>query len=82
MVFWNLDYVEDVYQTMLSNVNSDVLQNTIQELKDMTPLPMNIMLKKENKKDAIEKHKRRKTMTVRDVRTLYHAWYVMYDSGF
>ncbi|XP_031563713.1 uncharacterized protein LOC116299222 [Actinia tenebrosa] len=63
----SFEYVEDVYQTMISNINSDKLKDTIQELKNMTPSPMNTMLQKESKKDAIEKHQRRKTMTVDDV---------------
>jgi len=62
-----LDYVEDVYQTMLHSINGNKLKETVQELKDMTPASMNTMLEKEPKQQAIEKQQRRKTMTVLDV---------------
>ncbi|KXJ17797.1 uncharacterized protein LOC110233295 [Exaiptasia diaphana] len=61
------DYVEEVYQTMVSNINSNTLTEAIEELKEMTPAAMNTMLDKEMREDAIEKFHRRKSMTVKDV---------------
>ena len=45
-----LDYVEEIFQTLLS-ASSDDLIRAIAKLQELTPLPMNSMLQRESKTD-------------------------------
>lgn len=49
-----VDYVEEIFQTFLSASNDD-LKGAAAKLKQITPLPMNSMLERESKTDAIKK---------------------------
>ncbi|KAK3703423.1 hypothetical protein QZH41_014257, partial [Actinostola sp. cb2023] len=60
------EYVDEIYQTFLSS-SREALHIAADELKTMTPEPMNSMLEKEPKIQAVEKHHARKRMSVLDV---------------
>ena len=57
------DYIEDIYQTLLENIQSPVkLQEALDELTAMTPEPMNTMLEKQPKQVAIQNLLSRRTL--------------------
>ncbi|XP_020624355.1 uncharacterized protein LOC110061837, partial [Orbicella faveolata] len=62
----NFDYVEEIFQTFLSASNDD-LKGAAAKLKQITPLPMNSMLERESKTDAIKKKTDRSKKVVEDV---------------
>ena len=66
-VFLVTDYVEEVYQTFLWAVREDKLHAAVQELREMTPDPMNTMLTKQPKDEALKKSEDRQRMQVQDV---------------
>jgi hypothetical protein len=43
-----IDYVKDIYQTMVDAFGSKKLEDAIDELKEQTPSPMNTMLNKQS----------------------------------
>lgn len=61
------EYVEDIYQTYLAAQEKNQLRAAMQELSDMNPSPMNRMLEKQSKEEAIAKRKERKGKKVKDV---------------
>lgn len=61
-----VDYVEEIFQTFLSASNDD-LKGAAAKLKQITPLPMNSMLERESKTDAIKKKTDRSKKIVEDV---------------
>lgn len=63
----NFDYVEDVYQAFLVAEQREQLKDAMQELHDMNPPPMNTMLEKQSREEAIQKRTERKEKTVQDV---------------
>lgn len=62
----NFDYVEEIFQTFLS-ASSDDLKRAIATLKELSPLPMNSMLQRESKTDAVKKKTDRSKRVVEDV---------------
>ena len=62
-----LGYVEDIYEVMLSAIQAGKLESAKKDLKQMTPLPMNTMLVKQSKSEAILKKVQRKGMNTADV---------------
>jgi len=60
------DYVEEIYQTFL-NASKDDLRDATTKLKERTPAPMNTMLEKQPREEAIQKRVERKKMTAKDV---------------
>ena len=52
---------------MLKAMQNGKLEEAAKELKDMTPAPMNTMLEKQPRDEAIKKVNNRKKMTVVDV---------------
>lgn len=67
MCHTSADYVEDVYQAFLVAEQREQLADAMQELHDMNPPPMNTMLEKQSREDAVQKRTERKGMTVQDV---------------
>ncbi|KAK3716293.1 hypothetical protein QZH41_014572 [Actinostola sp. cb2023] len=63
----NFEYVEDIYQTFILAQQENTLPAASQELTDMTPLPMDTMLNKQSKQEAIEKRNKRRNMVIQDV---------------
>ena len=61
-----LEYVEDIYNTFLA-ATSEELKNAAQKLKELTPLPMNSMLQKQPRAEAIAKRLERSKMEIIDV---------------
>ena len=59
-------YVEEIYQTYLESTKKE-LDTAAMQLKEMAPAPMNLMLDKQPREEAIEKRARRMKMTVEDV---------------
>lgn len=59
-------YVEEIYQTYLESTKKE-LNAAAMQLKEMAPAPMNSMLHKQPRAEAIEKRARRMKMTVEDV---------------
>jgi hypothetical protein len=49
------DYIEDIYQTYLWAHQEKKLSAAAAELQDMTPRPMNTMLEKQSKQEAIHR---------------------------
>ena len=62
-----IDYVDDIYQTMVEAIEKKQLKDAINELAEKTPAPMNTMLTKQSQEEAIEKRKRRDAMQLVDV---------------
>lgn len=60
------EYVEKFYQTYLQSPKEELKAATI-KLQEMTPAPMNSMLEKQPREEALEKRARRMKMTVEDV---------------
>lgn len=58
--------MEEIFQTFLSASNDD-LKGAAAKLKQITPLPMNSMLERESKTDAIKKKTDRSKKVVEDV---------------
>ena len=61
------DYVEDIYQTFLVAEEREQLTDAMQELHAMNPPPMNTMLEKQSREEAVQKRTERKGKTVQDV---------------
>ena len=61
------DYVEDIYQSFLTTQQDGRLLTGIVELKEMTPEPINTMLEKQPKDEAIKKRQQRRAMKAIDV---------------
>lgn len=62
-----LDYVEDIFQTFIKAQTEKSLVAAKQELGIMTPQPMNTMLEKESREEALDKRNRRRSVLVKDV---------------
>ena len=60
------DYVEEIYQTYLQSTKEE-LSAVATTLQEMTPAPMNSMLEKQPREEAIDKRTKRMKMTVEDV---------------
>ena len=61
------EYVEDIYQMYIESQEKGQLGAAMGELIDMNPLPMNTMLERQSKEEAIAKRTERKGKTVKDV---------------
>ena len=59
-------YVEEIYQTYLESTKEELSAAAL-KLKEMAPAPMNSMLDKQPREEAIEKRAKRMKMTVEDV---------------
>lgn len=59
-------YVEEIYQTYLQSTKEELRAVAI-NLQEMTPAPMNSMLEKQPREEAIEKRAKRMKMTLEDV---------------
>ena len=55
MCHTSADYAEDVYQAFLVAEQRKQLGDAMQELHDMNPPPMNTMLEKQSREDAVQK---------------------------
>ena len=65
-----------MYDTCVSAIKEKNLQAAIQELNGMTPEPMNSMLDKQPRQEAIDKRNKRKSMVVEDVpSTMPGTWH-------
>lgn len=62
-----VDYVEEIYETFINAAKEKTLKPALTELDDMSPAPMNSMLNKESREEAILKRNQRKRMVVVDV---------------
>ena len=60
------EYVEEIFQEYLSS-SKDELEEAARKLKNMTPPPVNTMLQKQPREEAIEKRSKRAKMVVEDV---------------
>lgn len=60
------EYVEEIFQEYLSS-SKDELEEASRKLKNMTPAPMNTMLQKQPREEAIEKRTKRAKMVAEDV---------------
>ena len=61
-----VDYVEEIFQTYLK-ASKDDLDDAASKLKRMVPAPMNSMLDKQPRGDAIKKMEKRRSMAVADI---------------
>ena len=63
-----LDYVEEIFQTMVKSIRTEKIENAIDELnKQMPSSPMNTMLDKQPWEEAIAKKRRREAMQLVNV---------------
>ncbi|XP_074631511.1 uncharacterized protein LOC141890044 isoform X1 [Acropora palmata] len=62
----NFDYVEEIFQMYLK-ASKDDLDDAASKLKRMVPAPMNSMLDKQPRGEAIEKMEKRRSMVVADI---------------
>ena len=60
------EYLQQIYDTFFATT-SEEMKNAAQKLKNITPPPMNSMLEKQSKTDAIAKRLARSNMEVMDV---------------
>ena len=60
------EYIEEIYQTYLQSSKEELKAATI-KLQELTPAPMNSMLEKQPREEALEKRAKRMKMTVEDV---------------
>ena len=68
LLFTNIfsDYVEEIFQTYMKASKND-LQDAATKLHDKTPAPMNTMLEKQPREEAVQKRTDRNSMVVKDV---------------
>lgn len=52
---------------MVESITNRSLPGAKEKIKQMTPLPMNTMLEKESRDEAIKKHAERQSMVTKDV---------------
>ena len=62
-----LDYVDEIFTTICLSIKAKTLKKAREELKTVTPAPMNTMLEKQPKFEAIKKREDRRQMQVKDV---------------
>ena len=62
-----LDYVDAIFATICDSIKQKNLKKAQKELKTMTPPPMNTMLQKQPKSEALRKIEDRRQMLVEDV---------------
>jgi hypothetical protein len=62
-----LDYVDEIFYTICGSIKAKTLKKAREELKTMTPPPMNTMLEKQPKSEALKKREDRRQMQVKDV---------------
>ena len=61
------DYVDEIYETIVDAILCKKLEKEIKELKAQTPPPMNRMLEKQPRSEAIRKKQSRESMPIVDV---------------
>lgn len=66
LILFFSDYVEEIFQTFL-NASKDELVNAAAKLSEKTPAPMNTMLEKQSRDEAMKKKEERSQMVVKDV---------------
>ena len=59
-------YIQEIYETILSSSKKD-LKEAAAKLKEMCPPPMNTMLSKQTKSDALKKRSDRRQIIIKDV---------------
>jgi hypothetical protein len=62
-----LDYVSEIFGTIGICIKTKKLKKAREDLKKMTPPPMNSMLEKQPRSEVLKKREDRKQMKVRDV---------------
>lgn len=62
-----IGYVQEIYETFLDAQRECNLESEHEELKKMTPEPMNVMPNKQPRYEAIKKRNERRAMVVKDV---------------
>ena len=68
IIFMLEGYVHEVWETLLGAMKKkDILENEKKMIKEITPAPMNTMLAKEPRDEAIKKCEERKKMITKDV---------------
>ena len=69
-----LDYVDEIFSTIICfSIKTNALKKAREELKTMTPAPMNTMLEKQPKSEAIRKREDRRQMQVKDTLLQYQV---------
>ena len=68
-----LDYVDEIFSTICFSIKTNALKKAREELKTMTPVPMNTMLEKQPKSEAKRKTEDRRQMQVKDTLLQYQV---------
>ena len=66
ILFIVIAYVQEIYEMYLDAEQKGHLEKELEELKKMTPKPMNVMLNKQPRDEAIKKRNERRAMVVKD----------------
>lgn len=59
-------YIQEIYETFLSATKKDLKEAAV-KLKDMCPPPMNTMLSKQTRSEALKKRSDRNQIIIQDV---------------
>ena len=84
ILFIVIAYVQKIYETYLDAEQKGHLEKELEELKKMTPKPMNVMLNKQPRDEAIRRRNERRAMVVKDVPPIatgmikQHQFYYLY----
>ena len=62
-----LDYVDAIFATICGSIKAKTSKKAQEELQTMTPPPMNTMLQKQPKSEALKKKEERRRILVKDV---------------
>lgn len=60
------DYVEDIFQTFLQMTDEEQ-KGARKKLQELTPAPMDTMLRKQPREEALQKREKRLKMTTKEV---------------
>ena len=59
--------MDEIFDTMVDAIVNKKLEKEVKEIKKETPLPMNTMLEKQPRREAIKKKQSRESMPIVDV---------------
>ena len=69
--------MEEIFYTFM-NASKEELANAAAKLMEMTPAPMNTMLEKQSREEALKKKEERSKMVVKDVPPTTPGTFVQY----
>jgi hypothetical protein len=64
---FEIDYVEEMFRTVVESIGTAKIKDAINELESLTPPPMNTMLNKQPRVEAIARKRKRDSMELGNV---------------